>query len=90
MTSSIGDVIEERYSGGQYSYDRPSGLDEAFQLPPKWQLLWRLEETLGVETGAWGKRKPELLKQDFQNILEAIEEEFQVKTVTIVEDGGEA
>lgn len=85
--STIGDVIEERYSGGQYSYDRPDSLEGALNLPPKWKLLWRLEETLGVETGAWGKRKPELLKQDFQNILDAIEEEFEVKTVTIVKEG---
>jgi len=84
--SSIGDVIEDKYSNGAYSYSRPSSIEEAGKLPPRWQLVWRLEETLGIETGAWGKRKPELLKQDFQNILESIEEEFQVKTVTIVDE----
>jgi len=85
MASSISDVIEEKYSNGAYSYSRPSCVEDAGKLPPRWQLLWRLEETLNVETGAWGKRKPELLKQDFQNMLKAIEEEFQVKSVTVVE-----
>ena len=87
--TSISDVIEQKYSNGQYRYDRPETVADAASLPPKWQLVWKLEEILGLETSAWGKRKPEFKKSDLQEMLDCIQSEFQVEPVVICRDGGE-
>lgn len=84
--TSLSDSFEDRYEHGDQGCGvkkRPEGLKEASSLPPKWQLVWQLEELLGVELSIWGKKRPNPRKEDFQKLLDAMEDRFGVKAMCI-------
>ena len=102
MTPNLSDTFENSYEHGNQSCglsERPETRKDASSLPPKWQLVWQLEELLGVELSIWGKKRPNPRKEDFEKLLDAMEDRFGVTAMAVddfedlenlkLENGGE-